>query len=186
MTQPVMRGSQIHANLTALSALGAEEESAIRAVASEAVKAIEASIAVAWLPIEFDLQLTEAVVEVVGHDRMREWAANSIAQSTQGPLLGPLLRTLNALGLTPASTLHRIPLGWSLVYRNCGAMDVQTVDAQTVMVRHVEPPGEMTLSLDYRESIGAAFEGLMVIGGAKKARAFIESEPRLGYRCVYS
>lgn len=186
MTRPTMRGSQLHANLVALQTLGAPEAEAIRAVAPDAVRDIEAAIAVAWLPIELDVALTDAVVEVVGHDRMRAWASEAILESTRGPLLGPITRTLVAMGMTPASPLHRVPLGWPLVYRNCGEVTAERVDEHTVLLQHIEPPRAMSLSVTYREGIAGTFEGLMKIGGAERAHVYLESEPRLGYRCVFS
>lgn len=186
LCDPLMRGSQLQANLAALSGLGSSEEQAIRAAARGAVEQIEAAIAVTWLPLALDVELTDAVVAVVGHERMRDWAADAIERSTRGPLLRPILTALKALGMTPSRLLGRVPLGWSLIYRHCGALRVSTVDPRTVLIEHVDPPDSLHLPVTYLEGIAGTLEGLMRMSGAEHARAYIETAPQLTFRCVYS
>src|SRR5687768_11064744 len=119
---PEMRASHLKSNVESLAALGAARESEIRAAVASVVRAVEDASRVAWLPLALDVRLTEAVAHACGLEGMKRWSSDAIVRSADGPLLGPVIRGLHAIGLAPATTLKRAPYAWGLVYRGCGEL----------------------------------------------------------------
>src|SRR5690606_10752912 len=135
-----MRVSHLKANLESLDDLGAEHAARVRAEAAGIVSAIQAAVSVAWLPIELDVELTDAVERVAGRARMREWSRNAIVRSTEGPLLRPMLSALTRMGMTPHSAFKRVPYGWSLIYRGCGDLSYEAVGPKEVLIIQRDAP----------------------------------------------
>jgi len=170
-----MRASHLISNVEFLATLGADAEATIRGRCAEEIREIDESVRVAWLPLEIDVRLSQAVLDVCGAETFNRWGRDAIAASARGPLLGPILGALRRTGmLTPSKVLGRAPVAWNPVYRNCGSL-------------HWEPD-EATLRLDgapasmctepYLLGIAAAFEGALEIAGQPDANT--ELQPRLG------
>ena len=183
-----MRASHIDSNLHSLAALGPEREQAILEQVPEGVRAVEESSRVSWLPLELDVQLTDAVERVCGRERMKRWARDAILRSSEGWLLRPVVVGLSALGLTPQGALKRVPTGWSLVYRDCGSLRYERADARGITLVHDDVPDAMLENLTYLEGIAGAFEGIAEIGGGARARSTVEVDPeqhRVLYHCAW-
>lgn len=186
---PEMRASHIDSNLRALAALGPERERIIREQVPEVVRAVEDASRVAWLPLEMDIRLTDAVERACGRERMKRWARDAIERSAEGWLLRPVLVGLTALGLSPEVALKRVPAGWSLVYRDCGVLHYEHADEHGITIVHSDVPESMLACLTYLEGIAGAFEGVAELGGAKQVRSSVEIERgqrRVFYRCDWA
>lgn len=182
-----MRASHIDSNLRSLAALGAERERAIREQVPEVVRAVEAASRVAWLPLELDIQLTDAVERACGLERMKRWARDALGRSSEGWLLRPVVVGLSALGLTPEGALKRVPSGWPLIYRDCGQLHYQHADEHGITLVHSEVPAAMIENSTYLEGIAGAFEAIAEIGGGRQVRSSVELDRGVVYyRCDWA
>jgi len=182
-----MRVSHLKANLESLDDLGAEHAARVRAEAAGIVSAIQAAVSVAWLPIELDVELTDAVERVAGRARMREWSRNAIVRSTEGPLLRPMLSALTRMGMTPHSAFKRVPYGWSLIYRGCGDLSYEAVGPKEVLIIQRDAPRAILDSPSYVHGIAAAFEGIAQIAGGRAPHAEPErAGTAIHYRCRWT
>lgn len=184
-----MRASQIDSNLRSLAALGAERERAIREQLPDVVRAVEQASRVAWLPVELDIRLTDAVERACGLERMKRWARDAIERSSEGWLLRPVVIGLSALGLTPDGALKRVPSAWPLVFRDSGRLHYEHADRHGITLVHSDVPAAICRSPTYLESIAGSFEGVAEIGGAKQVRSSVEIERDRGlvrYRCEWA
>lgn len=177
--RPQMRASHLKANVESLADLGPAAERAIRARCAEAIDTIEDAVRTAWLPLEVDVELTGAVDQVCGRERLHRWSRDAIARSAQGPLLGPFLKTLTALGLTPHAALRLAPKAWTTIYRHCGDLRYERVGEREALLLQTDAPPVMLDGEAYLHGIAGAFEGAVEVAGAPETRAAIETRPAL-------
>lgn len=161
----LMRASHMRSNLVALGQLSRAHERDVRAQVPEAVKAINASVRTAWLPIELDVELSEAVERVCGQQGFLHWCREAIYETTRGPLLGPILTGLQRLGLGPRHALRRLPAGWNMIYRGCGTLHLLEESDEYARIEVESVPSSMHGV--YAQGIGAAFEAIITCVGAK-------------------
>ncbi|MDQ3033619.1 MAG: hypothetical protein M3Y87_14465 [Myxococcota bacterium] len=181
---PQMRASHLKSNLESLADLGVEHEQAVRSAVADVVRQIEESSRVAWLPLELDLELTDAVDRHVGRERMKRWGREAIARSAQGPLLRPLMLGLQAMGLTPHTALKRAPYAWTLIYRGCGDLEYQHAGEREIVLVHDRVPTAMLRSTSYLHGIAGAFDGAIEIGGGLDIESEVEHDVQ-AKRAIY-
>ncbi len=188
MGEPLMRVSHMQSNVEALRDLGAVDEARVREAAADQVLAIEQAVRVAWLPVELDLVLTEAVEAVCGEQRLRRWGRDAIAKSGDGPLLRPFVNALQRVGLTPHAALKRVPYGWNLVYKDCGKVRYERVGDTEALLVHEGAPELMCESAPYLVGIAGSFDGVMQIVGGRgcHARAEVVEPGVVHYPCRWS
>lgn len=189
MSAPAVRASFFHANLAALAALGEENERRVRArIPAALLREIEDAVRVAWLPVEHDVMLTEAIEAELGRATMRRWARDGVIRATEGPLLSPILRSARAIfGLTPASLLRRTPQVWSLLYRDCGRLAYEATGERGAIVELVDGPPVLVRSAAYLDGLGAGIEAAIVLAGHEgAARLAIDPNARTArYTCAW-
>lgn len=179
---PEMRASHLKSNVESLSELGAESDRAIRHAVADVVRTIEEASRVAWLPLELDVRLTEAVAAACGLESTKRWSSGAIVRSADGPLLRPLIHGLQAMGLTPATALKRAPYAWGLIYRGCGELRFEPEGEREIVLTQDDAPDAMLASRTYCEGIAGAFDGAVQIAGGRQPRSVVEIDPTL--RCV--
>ncbi len=165
--RPRMRASQMRSNVESLKDLGAGVAERVRAEVPETLRELEASARTAWLPLELDVALTEAVERLTGRDRMRQWSADSIARSADGPLLGPIRQALRRMGLSGHSGLKRVEHIWGHIYRDCGRITYERGDAARAVVTNHDAPDEIMDSEAYLHGIAATLEGGLIVLGER-------------------
>ncbi len=159
----------MRSNVTALSRLGAEGLR-VREDCDAVIATIESSVRTTWLPVELDVALSNRVVHRCGEKRFAAWCRNAIAESAKGPLLEPLMSGLTRLGFGPRHAVRRLPGGWNLIYRNCGTLRIDREwDGGAVIV--IDDVPELVRDHHYATGIGAAFEGVALLIGARSARS---------------
>lgn len=148
-----MRASYIQGNLEAVELLGPDASARIHTlVGTELEKTIRTATRVDWLPLDVDVRLTHVVAEVVGLEKLKEWARNAFLHSVEGPLLRPILRAAVSLfGLTPLSLLRHTPVAWKQIYTDCGEVRVEQVDPQHLRIHVDGVPELMTRDRIYHE-----------------------------------
>lgn len=185
---PLMRASYLQSNVESLGRLGARTEADIRRRAVRAVEEIERALRTAWLPLQLDIELTDAIEQLAGRDATRELARHAIAVSAEGPLLRPFLRALKAVGLTPHAGFKVAPKAWRSVYRFCGELEVERDDDRAVTLTQHDAPEAILYSEAYQVGIAGALEGVVLLTGG--AAPSVEPEAhgplrRVRYRCTW-
>ncbi|UJR82275.1 hypothetical protein [Sandaracinus amylolyticus] len=168
---PTIRAAFLHSNLEALGALGPAVAERVRArIPSEVLRDADEAARTAWLPVEHDVVLTEAIEQELGRAAMRAWARDGVLRATEAPLLAPIARSARAIfGITPHAFLRRAPQAWSVLYRDCGQMEYAETSSRSARVGLVGAPTAITRSVAYVEGLAAGLEAAMKLGGADGA-----------------
>ncbi len=157
--RPLMRASHIHTNLLELESCGVELAARMRGrVAESTLLAVTDSSTVAWLPVEHDIEISRAVLDVVGVAGLRTWSMDAMARSAEGPLIRPLVEGAGKLfGVTPHALFRILPRGYGLVYRDCGEnVYEQTGEASGVVTQTGIP--SLFFEHSYLEGMAGAFQ----------------------------
>lgn len=158
--QPRMRANHIQQNVASLDLLGADVARAVKAeIGAYTLDRIASATRVEWLPIDVDVELTEAVARITGEDGLRKWSRAALAASVEAPFLRPIVRTaITLFGLTPASLLRHAPIGWKQVYQDCGAIRFESVSDTHVRLHLDGAAPQMTSSKPYLVGVAGAWE----------------------------
>ncbi|MBI1947562.1 MAG: hypothetical protein HYS27_17865 [Deltaproteobacteria bacterium] len=164
--EPRIRAGYVKANLAAAAGCGPKVLGALRAAAPDVIDTIRAAGHGDWLPVDVNQRLVREVRALGGQALLRDWGRRTVFESVEGPLLKPLWRAVvNLFGLTPAMTLRRAPLGWELVYRDCGLLTAVPIGDNALQLR-IEGACALFLDdADYVEWIGGAVEAAVDLGG---------------------
>lgn len=172
MAVPSIRASFLHSNFEALATLGPIAVRRVRArLPEQVIGDAEGATKVAWLPVEYDVLLTEAVEAELGPRVMHDWTREGVLRSTNTPLLSPLVRSARAIfGLSPHGFLKRAPHGFGTLYRHCGAMSYADAGERTAAITWGELPDAIVRSDAYCRAIAAALEAILVLAGEPEGR----------------
>ncbi len=114
-----------------------------------------------WLPIAIDLELGNAVADVLGPDVDRERARLCVLHCFETPLLRPFIHGADMLfGLSPAGLIASIPRGWPAVYRDAGSLRYEVDDGLRRVLIYEGVPPEVIGSRLYLESLAGALESI--------------------------
>lgn len=162
---PSIRASQLHSNLAGLAQLGPElERQILKHLNAADRQAIVDAPRAGWLPLEFDVQLTDAVVEVGGLDTMMKWSNATMMQSFSGPLLRPVIDgAVRVFGLNPGSLLRLAPRVWHHVFRDCGELHLTGSFPGFAGLHLVDAAPELTRSSNYLKGIASSLEALFTV-----------------------
>ncbi|MFO0555363.1 MAG: hypothetical protein U0271_43705 [Polyangiaceae bacterium] len=105
------------------------------------IAAVDAAIAGAWIPIELDVAVIEAVAAVFG-----ERATNALVLSRQRDEMGSALfaafveAVLRLSGASAAFVLRRLPMAWNQLFRDVGRLELLEVRDDAARVALVDLP----------------------------------------------
>lgn len=185
---PQIRVSYLRSDLDALAHLAPEVERRVRARLGDVIAAADAELGIAWLPVEHDVRLTEAVADEVGAAGVRSWAKQGVLRAIETPLLGPIRTALARMGLEPHAALRRVPIGWPLVFRGCCDVEYERVGETRAELRLASVAPALFVEV-YLEGIGAAFEGLIEAAGGREGAVTValdETSRAAVYTCSWA
>lgn len=135
MIGPRILAGFVHSTLDAMPADVADR---VRArLAPETLAALGAASRIAWVPIAYDVEVTDALYLEVGPERARAFLRDNLRKSFDLPVLRGLLDTaLRLLGRDPERVLRWAPKVWSQLFRDVGSLRFE-----------VSGPGEARLVL---------------------------------------
>lgn len=160
MPGPSIRASFFHSNLKALAALGPEAARRVLArMPPEVLQEVEGAARIAWVPLEHDLAITDAIEAELGRDALRRWARDGVLRAGDTPLLSPLIRSARAIfGMTPHAFLRRAPLAWTLLFRECGRLEYGARGERSARIELYDAPAVLLASQAYLEGMSAGLE----------------------------
>lgn len=185
-----MRASVIQGNLSDLRRLPDGLESQVRAAISKGViDDVESATRIAWLPLEHDLEISDAVERVAGTVRRREWARTSMLLSMRGPLLEPMWRAaLRVFGVSPGALFRVVPTGWAAVYRDVGRVTHEP-GTDTAYITVSELPDVLVHNEAYLHGICGTFQALLDasrVPGTVEMESFDKRRSTVKYKANWS
>lgn len=122
--------------------------------------------ALSWLPIALDLEVVNAVAEVLGARRYSEYARAYFLDIMPRPPLSALVELGTKLvGLTPEGFVRWWDKGWSVVYRGLGTV-VGTMDGEfRAQVVHERMPAACLRSDAFVEALLSTAYGVYALTG---------------------
>lgn len=121
-TAPVIRVRHMQENLAALDRLEEARVEAVLDSLGDTVALIRGSASSSWMPVEVDVEVTEAVGAICGEDAVHRWSRRALELSLGGPLLRGIVQgALRMVGRDPRRIVKFVPRGIAGVYRNCGS-----------------------------------------------------------------
>lgn len=90
-------------------------------VGEEKRRAIMELSMLSWVPIELDIEIVDAVAQVLGKPQFREFTRAYVSEIMPRAPLGALIDLgTKMIGVSPESFLRWWDKGWRAVYRDCG------------------------------------------------------------------
>lgn len=158
------RAAMLQSNLGALEALGATAARVRTRIGAERLARVEDASRIAWLPLELDVCIAEAVDAEAGRAGLRTWLRAGVERSAATPLLSPFISSARAIfGLTPHGFLRRAPQMWTVMYRDCGRAGYERTGEREALVMLVEAPREMLASEPAIQQLGLGLESAIAM-----------------------
>lgn len=117
-----------------------------------------------WLPLEIDLELSQAVADVFGADIDRARAHLCVLHLFKTPLLRPFIRGAVILfGLSPGTLIATVPRGWPAIFRNAGVMRYEVDGGLHRSLIYEDVPPVVLGNPQYLESLAGALESVFAL-----------------------
>ncbi len=157
---PAVRASHLKDDLVALARLGAPVERRVtERLAPGTLEAIREATRIAWVPVELNARLADAVHAEAGEDGARAWGRLSILHALETPLLAGLVKVaVSLLGRTPVAYFKYAPLVWNAIYRECGSLSAAPDGAGGARITAGPLPSALA-TVGYVTALAGSFEG---------------------------
>lgn len=159
-----MRGAYLRDNYAVLDRLGAGIVERVNGrLAAEVRDRIAGAPADAWMPVELDVLLTEAIFAELGEPGLRRANREVFLGAVEGPLLRPIFAGLRRMfGVTPLSLLRLAPRMWSTIYRDCGDLSLDQHEGQHAVVLD-DLPALLMASPQYFVGVSGVIDACFVL-----------------------
>lgn len=157
-----IRAAQLQHSLLAIERVaGAKQDRVFARIRPETLARIRGATRIEWLPVEFDLELAEAVAAELGPASDRRRARESVRLSMESPLLEPIVVGVQRIfSLEPTALIRQIPRAFQAVYRGAGWLEHQIGRGHAQVLVYSEIPKIIVDSPLYLDAIAGAFEGI--------------------------
>lgn len=187
---PAIRASHAKSNLSSLSRLGADAERRVRAaIRPDTLDAIEGASRVEWLPVELDVEVTEAIERALGAEACRQWAREGLRISMETPLLRPVVDgVVRLFGLSPEHLFRVVPRGIGQVYRSVGEMRFISRGPGEVALVWERLAAPVVPSVPFFDGTAGAFEAVFDItkrSGSVTLEEHDVDARRVTFRCCW-
>jgi len=184
--QARIKASQIMNNLAAVELIGPGRVDEVRAaLPPEVLREVDQAAKTAWLPLEYDIALAEAIERVFGPGSDRERSRTSTRLSTESSLLRPILDGIQKIfGLTPPAVIRATTFAWGQLYRNCGEVKFKELAANRALLTYEGLPTAILDSPLYLASIGGGLHAcldLCKVEGSVRHRIQSRAEGKVEY-----
>jgi hypothetical protein len=141
-----------------LAALEPEVRERVRArLAPDTLGTLERSSRLAWLPIEIDVELTDAVYAELGAARAHALFRRNLTAALDTPILRSLAHgALRLFGASPERLFGWAPKAYMQLYRDAGAMRFESDGPGAARLELSLLPAAVAASRDYLDGVAAA------------------------------
>jgi hypothetical protein len=122
------------------------------------VKIIDESLPAIWLPIEVNVELTNATSSELGQEGAHAFYRRMVLTEYKTNTFKSFLATVNRLlGLSPATYVKMAPRGWELVFKKCGRFRSLDGDGHSARLEYSKIPRACMRSQLWIESVRSSF-----------------------------
>lgn len=127
-----------------------------------------------WLPIEYNIELTNCVAAEADEEGVFSWSEKAVSHSVKSSVVGPFfISALNMFKFKPSIVLKMAPQQWKSIYHNCGELSYVDRGPGKVELRLKNLPLAMVKSRPYLVGITAFIQALGGFGNAENIRAVL-------------
>ena len=146
------------------------------ALANDTRAVLADAIPAAWLPIEIDVEVMEAVASRLGPAATAELVHTRQREEMGSALFNTFVQMIVRIsGATPATMVKQLPSGWKQLFRDAGTIDILSLDDHEASVVVRDLPRVCTLSAAWMTAMPIGLSMLYEIVGVKGTVAV---EPR--------
>jgi hypothetical protein len=150
---------------------------------------LQRSSRLAWLPIEVDVELTDAVYAELGPARAREMFRRNLSAALDTPILRSLAQgALRLFGASPERLFGWAPKAYAQLYRDSGEMRFESDGPGAAWLELANLPPAIAASRDYLDGMASALAAgfdLMDIKGEVTVERVDPAGLRAAYRLVW-
>jgi hypothetical protein len=107
-----------------------------------------------WIPIELDVEIVDAVAQVLGKERFHAFTRSYVTEILPHAPLGALIDLgSKMIGLSPESFLRWWDKGWRAVYRDCGLVKGSVIDDRHGRIVYEKMPRACTQSEAFIDAV---------------------------------
>jgi hypothetical protein len=135
-------------------------------LAPETLARLERSSRLGWLPVEVDVELTDAIYAELGAGRAHELFRRNLAAALDSPILRSLAQgALRLFGASPERLFGWAPKAYSQIYRDAGGMRFEAERPGRARLELFELPPAIASSQSYLDGIaGSIAAGFDLMG----------------------
>jgi hypothetical protein len=128
---------------------------------------------VEWLPIALDIELIERLAQALPAADLDDLVRARQREELGSTLFRSFVSTVgNLIGFTPATLMRQLDKGWRHIFRECGGVEIEKVEASWAMARVIGLPRECLASRPWLAAIPVGMESVFeLIGRRGKVRA---------------
>jgi hypothetical protein len=152
----------------------AARKRALDRFSENALQAIRQASADQWLPVEYNIELSESVAAEIGEEGLYAWGLKALNYSINSSMISPFIRAaLSVFKIGPSTFIKVSPHLWKSIYRNCGELSVveDGINAAQVLLNGLPPV--MVNSRILIVTIAAFIQALFSFSGVK-GRTMVE------------
>ncbi len=132
-----------------------------------------------WLPLEYDIQLSDCMMAEVSEEEYFKFCVNTTKLLIESSLLGPFVRSLlHLFRISPKSILKIAPRIWNRCYRNCGTVSISEKTMGCIEILLSDLPSIFMESKHYIIAIVGFIHTLAEFSGAKNAKVVLEQQSK--------
>lgn len=170
--EPAVRASYLRALLSACDEFGPPAAELREHLGDTHQTRIECAGPLAWLPIETDLALQQALDAVLGAERTREFLLANLREFMATAIVQNIVATAVGLfGLNPGSFARLLPPAWGLLYRDAGRWSVNRSEIspgrewQEVELRLIGLPSACASEDAWLTAVATVHHALLILCG---------------------
>lgn len=140
-----------------------------------------------WLPLEFDIQLSENIMAELDEEAFVKLNLTVNKSLIASSFFGPFIRSaLYLFKISPQTLLKIAPQIWNSCYRNCGKISVVEKELYRIHIVLEDLPLEFVESKPNLIAISAFIRALDDFTGAKHTKVLIEQQSKLTRSVVFN
>jgi hypothetical protein len=179
---PRILAAFVQSTLGAVEQLDAELGARVRRRMPLAVLSdLESASRISWVPIEWDVALTECIYAEAGHARAREIFRRNLAGALEAPFLRTFvqgaLRLLGG-GPSPDRIFGWSARVWSQISRDCGELRFEADGPRSARLALQAAPEAALASAVWLDGMAAAIEAGFALTDAKGTAALESRDPK--------
>jgi hypothetical protein len=179
---PRVRANLIMTAMEAIDSLDPDEARRVRELLPrQTLREIESATRMDWLPFEFDIQILEATLHVLGPERFRELRHRTTINSAHSPFLSSVLAgALHLFGASPLAAFRLVPRVYTMITKDAGIVRAEDIDAKRLRLAYENVPAVMMASSAWRTTVALDTEAVFELVRARGTVVVDAWEPERG------